>query len=70
MDTDEERMLTKKAIELHEKTNGLLTREQQEVMEKYVDTLMDMEGIFAKKAFFKGCAFAISFLLEARGEKQ
>ena len=65
MDTDEERMLTKKAIELQEKTNGLLTREQQDAVETYVDALYEIEAIFVKKAFCKGCEFAVSFLLEA-----
>ena len=66
MDTEEERMLTKQAVELHEKANALLTKEQQDATEKYVDVLCDIEAIFVKKAFLKGCQFAISFLLEAR----
>ena len=64
MDTDEERMLAKKAVELHEKANALLNKEQEEHVEKYVDALCDIEGRFVKKAFFKGCEFAISFLTD------
>ncbi len=64
IDTDEERKLTKKTLELHEKVNGLLNKEQEEAVEKYVDVLCDMEALFVKKAFFKGCEFAVSFLLE------
>ena len=65
IDTDEERNLTKKTVELHEKANGILNRDQKDAVEKYVDALCDLEALFVKKAFFKGCEFAVSFLLEA-----
>ena len=65
MDTDEERMLTKKAAELHEKADVLLDEEQRAVVEKIIDALCDVNAIFTKKAFFKGCEFATSFLLES-----
>ncbi len=64
IDTDEERKLTKRAIELHEKANALLNKDQQDAIETYIDALYDIETLFAKKAFFKGCEFAVSFLLE------
>lgn len=63
--TDEERKLTKKCAELHEKVNELLNKEQEVAMEKYVDAKCDIDTLFAKKAFCKGCEFAISFLLES-----
>ena len=66
IDTDEERMLTKKAAELHESANAFLNKDQQDAIEKYVDALCDLEALFVKKAFCKGCEFAVSFLLEAR----
>ena len=66
IDTDEERELMKKAVELHEKANALLNTEQKDAVEKYVDALCDTESVFVKKAFFKGCEFSVSFLLEAR----
>ena len=65
IDTDEERELMKKTVELHEKASFLLNTEQKDAVEKYVDALCDCESFFAKKAFFKGCKFAVSFLLEA-----
>ena len=65
IDTDEERNLTKEAVELHEKANVLLNKDQKDAVEKYVDALCDIEALFAKKAFFKGCEFAVSFLLES-----
>ena len=40
--------------------------EYKEIIEKYVDVLCDLEALFVKKAFCKGCEFAVSFLLEAR----
>ena len=64
IDTDEERKLTNLAIELHERANALLDQEQQDVVEKYVDALCDINAVFAKKAFVKGCEFGVSFLLE------
>lgn len=67
IDTDEERNLMRKTAELHERVNALLDDEQQATVEKYIDALYDMEDIFVKKAFFKGCEFAVSFLAETRG---
>ena len=64
MDTDEERTLTKKAVELHEIANALLNKEQEDAIEQYVNVLHDIEALFAKKAFFKGCEFALAFLLD------
>ena len=52
IDTDEERNLTKQAVELHEKANILLNKDQKDAVEKYVDALCDIEVLFAKKAFF------------------
>lgn len=65
IDTDEERALTKKVVELHEKANALLEKNQEDAVERYVDALCDLEALFAKKAFFTGCEFAVSFLLES-----
>ena len=65
MDTDEERRLTKKAAELHEKADVLLDKEQRAAVEKIIDALCDVNAIFTKKAFLKGCEFATSFLLES-----
>ena len=65
IDTDEERELTHKAVELHEKANELLNEEQRDAVGKYVDALCDLESLFAKKAFCKGCEFGVSFLLDA-----
>lgn len=64
IDTDEERKLTKRVAKLHEKANALLNKEQEDAVEKYVDPLCDVEALFVKKAFCKGCEFAVSFLLE------
>ena len=64
INTEEERNLTRKAVELHEKVRALLNKEQEDALEKYVDALCDIEALFAKKAFCKGCELAASFLLE------
>ncbi len=64
MNTEEERRLAKKAVELHEQANALLNKDQQDAVEKYVDALCDNEAVLVKKAFIKGCEFAALFLLE------
>jgi len=66
INTEEERLAVRKSAELHEKANLLLTDEQKDAVEKFVDALSNAEALFAKKAFIKGCAFAVSFLREAR----
>lgn len=70
IDTDEERNLTKKVVELHEKVNYLSDKDQKLAIEKYTDTLQELNALFVKKAFFKGCEFAVSFLLETRNTKE
>ena len=65
IETDEERRLTKKTGELHEKANSLLNKEQEEAVDGYVDALCDANALFVKKAFFKGCHFVVSIFLEA-----
>ena len=64
INTDEEQMLMRKTVELHEKVKTLLNKEQEDAVEKYTDALCDVESLFVKKAFFKGYEFAVSFLLE------
>ncbi len=66
IDTYEERKLTQRSGELHEKANALLSNEQKEAVEKYVNALCELDVLFAKKAFFKGCEFAVSFILESK----
>ena len=62
--TEEERALIKKAAKMHDVMNETLPKEQSEAIEKYIDSLYENQYCFAKKAFFKGCKFAVSFLLE------
>ena len=52
IETDEERRLTKRIGELHERANSLLNREQEEAVDGYVDALCDANTLFVKKAFF------------------
>ncbi len=65
VETEEERNLLKQAAELREAANNLLNEEQQDAVDRFVDALCDSEGLFMKKAFFKGCEFAASVLIEA-----
>lgn len=65
IETDDERMLTRSAAELHERANALLDKEQMDAVEKLIDALGDTNAFFTKKAFFKGCEFAVGFLFES-----
>ncbi len=64
IDTAEERELIKKAELLHEKVNAMLDQDQQKAMEDYINTLCAIDSLFHKKAFYRGCEFAVAFLLE------
>ena len=63
--TDDERRLTAKIAELHRAANDLLNEEQIKAVEQFTDALCDLEALFIKKAFCKGCEFSVSFLFEA-----
>lgn len=65
IDTEKERKLTRKAAELNQKAIELLSDEQRYAVERYVETIHDIETVFAEKAFIRGCEFAVSFLLES-----
>ena len=70
INTDEERNLTQKTAELHEKANALLNEVQKDAVQRYVDALCDVEAMFVKKAFLRGCEFATLFILEAGNFKK
>ena len=65
IDSHEEQKLTQRSGELHDKANTLLNNEQKDAVEEYVNSLCELNSFFAKKAFFKGCEFAVSFLLDS-----
>ena len=65
INSDEERKLAKITLELHEKVNSTLNEAQKNAVEEYIDALFDVEAIFLRKAFLKGCEFAVSFIFEA-----
>lgn len=66
MDTEEERKLTRKAADLHKNANALLSKDQENAMEEFICALYDLQALFVKKAFFKGCRFAVAFLSEMK----
>ena len=67
---DEDRALVRRAVEMHKIAEESLTKEQCDRVEKYAEALYDIQGTFVKKAFFKGCEFTASFLLEAGNFKK
>ena len=65
IDTQKEKELAKKVANLSEAMRELLTEEQSNANQEYVDALCEIQAFFNKKAFLKGCAFATAFLFEA-----
>ena len=65
IDTEEERLLTKKLADLQEKLDLQLDKTHRSLLEEYVGILCDIDSLFAKKAFLKGCKFTASFILES-----
>jgi len=65
IEDEKERAIRKRATELREKVNALITGEQAEAVNEYVDILYENADFSSKKAFFMGCEFAISFICEA-----
>ena len=63
IDTDEERAILRTVIESEEAACASLTQEQRERVEEYAEAIYKGEGAHVKKAFFKGCEFAASFLV-------
>ena len=68
--TEEEKELIKKASQMRESLNALLTKEQLDAMQKYVEALYDSEYYVIREAFFKGCEFTASFLFEALNHEE
>lgn len=62
IDTEEARTLAQRTVALHKEAVALLSKEQEDALEKYVDALCGVEALFAKKAFLKGCEFTLAFL--------
>lgn len=65
MQSEEERALTKKALECYQVAKQLLSETQFTAIEKHIDALCEIQDHCVKKAFFKGCEFTLAFLLEA-----
>ena len=64
VDTDEERRLLGCAADASEELNRLLTAEDRRAVERYADAIYAMQDVLIKKAFFKGCEFAVTFVIE------
>ena len=64
IETEEERALAKTAAEKREIMRGLLTMEQGVALENYIEALYELQIVFLKKAFLKGCRFLTSFFRE------
>ena len=67
IDTEEEREILKRAVKFQKCLDELLTAEQNAAVERYVEVLHEMQMQSCKKAFFKGCEFALAFLSKSNG---
>ena len=67
IDTDDERKLMKKIVESRKRISTSFNKEQETAFEEHIDLLYDINAIFARKAFIKGCEFAVSFMSESNG---
>ncbi len=65
LNSEKEKALMKKAAGLRESFEHEMTKEQIAVTQAYIDVLCELQILFAKKAFLKGCEFTASFLFEA-----
>ena len=68
IESEKERAIRKRATALREKLNALITAEQGEVVDEYVEALYEISDFSSKKTFFMGCEFAISFICEAKNK--
>ena len=64
IDSQEEQELLKRIIELREKAGALLDQEQASALDAYVTAIYQLQAAFMKKAFFNGCKFATSFIID------
>lgn len=64
IDTSEEKALAARLTEMRKELNKALTVEQSDAIEKYIESLYEIQGSFVKKAFFKGCELTVSFFVE------
>ena len=60
--TEEERVIAKKVIEIRKTLDKLLTPEQLETAQKYIDALYEMQSFSVKKAFLTGLDFGASLM--------
>ena len=65
VDTPEEKTLIKKAADMHKAVNEMLTAEEREAVDKCIESIYELQSLFEKKAFLKGCELATSFIIEA-----
>ena len=61
INTQQEKELIKKIVKMQESVNQSLSNEHNELIQNYIELLYDIQALFVKKAFFKGCEFSASF---------
>lgn len=70
IDTKEEKALMRTVTETQNAANELLTKEGKDAVQAHIEALYELHSRFVKKAFFKGCEFAVSFFLKARDKNE
>lgn len=64
INTEEERALIKKAVDMQKSANETLTKDQRKAIQEYIEAIYEFQSFSVKKAFFYGCEFATSFFFE------
>ena len=64
-ESEQEHALSERTAVLHDALGELLNEQQGAAVHRYVDALCEMEALFVKKAFLKGCELAAAILTDA-----
>lgn len=63
IDTERERALSAELSAARKRLCEILTKEQERIIESYIETLQNLSSEFAEKAFIQGCKLATAILL-------
>ena len=67
--SDEEKEILGRILEMQDALIKIITNEQNEAVERYVDALLELQCVALRKAFIKGCRFSVSFLMDVLSNK-
>ena len=62
--SEEEKAIVEKLNSFHDILVEKLDKKQCEELEEYIDLTCELDSLYTKSAFIKGCKFTASFLIE------